>query len=127
MVKTKTLQGLAHDTLDHAIGPFGWLHPHVGEYAEDAQLETIAIDLIATPPIETPKVPTPLKLASAALQEWFKEHLEAYGFTIRDISGARIVFGAFGSDPYVFGATAIIETTIGRKFEYRRGWPPNSS
>ena len=126
MAKIKTLQGLAHDTLDHATGPFGWLHPHVGDYAEDEKLETVTIDLVADPEIATHDVPEPLKLASASLQEWFKEHLHTYGFTTSDIAAARIVFGAFGSDGRIFGATATIKMTNGRMFEYRRGWPPNS-
>lgn len=123
MPKIRTLRGLAHDTADHAIGPFGYLHPHVGEYAEEEKLQNVVIDLIHEPAISTPNVPRPLRLASAALQDWFKQHLAIYGFGIGDLAAASLTFGSFGSDPSIFAIAATLETTNGRGFTYRRGWP----
>ena len=124
MAKARTLSGLAHDALDHAAGPFG-LHPHVWEYAHQSGLTEVAIDLVNQPPIATPAAPEPLILASAALQQWFKEHVETYGFEIRDLQSAILTFGAFGSHSWAFGTTVTITTKNGRVFSRRSGWPPN--
>jgi hypothetical protein len=125
MTKLRTLNGLAHDTLDHAEGPLAWLHPHIWEYAAASKLKDVAIDPLSAPAISTPAVPEPLRLASSALQDWFHEHLETYGFHAEDLAAAVLRFGAFGSHPYAFGTTATITSRNGRVFSYRRGWPPN--
>lgn len=53
MAKARTLRGLAHDTADHASGPFGYLHPHVAEYAAASGFTEVVIDLVREPPIAT--------------------------------------------------------------------------
>lgn len=124
MAKARTLRGLAHDTADHASGPFGYLHPHVAEYAAASGFTEVVIDLVREPPIATPRVPRPLLLASAALQVWFREHLVAYGFQPSDIRSANLLFGAFGTSPYVSAITVTLVTPLGRSFVFKRGWPP---
>jgi len=121
MTKERTLSGLAHDTLDHAVGPFGWLHPHVWAYAGALNLHDVVIDLLSNPAISTPAVPEPLRLSSSALQGWFREHLETYGFPAEALSTAVLRFDAFGSHAYAFGATVTITSRTGRVFSRRRG------
>jgi hypothetical protein len=121
MTKKRTLSGLAHDTLDHALGPFGWLHPHVWAYAGALKLDDVVIDLLFDPAISTPEVPEPLRLASCALQGWFLEHLGTYGFSVEVLSTAVLRFEAFGSHAHAFAASVTITSRTGRVFSRRRG------
>jgi hypothetical protein len=127
MAKIRTLKGVAHDVVDHCMSVFGWLHPHVWDYAQAQKFERVQIDLMSEPPIATPKVQKPLRLASAGLQEWFRSLLAQYGFTKEDLRSASLIFGAFGTDAYTLAATCIVVSRSGRQFRYDRGWPPNSA
>lgn len=126
MTKIRTLKGAAHDVVDHSMSTFGWLHPHVWEYANSRGLPRVEIDLIGPRPLEGNRIPKPLRLASETLQRWFKSLLESYGFRVQDVRAAKLLFGAFGTDPYSAAATCIVITASGREFRYDRGWPPNS-
>jgi hypothetical protein len=106
------------------MSPLSYIHPHVSEYAMKEGLATVTIDLLNSPAIESPHVPRPLRLAAAALQDWFAVTLSAYGFTLQEIAEATLTCGAFGSDGYTCGASARIASVSGKVFMYHRGWPP---
>jgi hypothetical protein len=124
MTKIRTLQGAAHDVVDHSLSAFGWLHPHVWEYAKSNQLNDVQIDLASDSPIAGSNVPTPLRLAAEGLHTWFLSLLNSYGIEPAQIASATLRFGAFGSDPHSPAATCVI-VSAGREFRYDRGWPSN--
>lgn len=126
MTKTRTLKGAAHDVVDHAMSAFGWLHPHVWEYAKSRGLQEVEIDLLGPRPINGNGIPKSLLLASESLQQWFASLLKSYGFSVEDVRAAKLSFGAFGTDPYSPAATCILVAASGRAFRYDRGWPPNA-
>jgi len=126
MVKIRTLKGAAHDVVDHSMSALGWMHPHVYEYAKSRRLSEVQIDLVGRRPLKGWLIPKPLRLAAHSLQQWFESLLNDYGFNRQDLRAAKLIFGAFGSDPYSPAATCILIAASGRVFRHDRGWPPNS-
>ena len=126
MTKVRTLKGVAHDVVDHSMSAFGWLHPHVAEYAKASNFPEVEICLIG-PAFPTRKVPKQLRLAAEGLQSWFVSLLGSYGLEVQHVKSAKLTFGAFGTDSYTCAATCRIVSVAGREFRYDRGWPPNSA
>lgn len=127
MAKARTLRGLAHDVVDHAESAFGALHPHAAQYARNAQVNTVAIDLLSSPAIAGDSVPSELATAAQTLQLWFVSALERYGFSTSDLERAELTLGDFGDDDYTCGAAAVIESRDGKSYEYLRGWKPGTA
>ena len=128
MARIRDLKGVAHDLVAHGESALSWLHPHVGNYARQAGVEEFTIDVLqGSEPHVTVLLPKPLRLASESLRAWFQPVLSSYGFNLQDLASAKLTFGAFGSDPFVFATRASVVAASGRKFSYERGWPPKTS
>jgi hypothetical protein len=124
MPRIRDLKGVAHDLVDHAMSGLSFLHPHVWNYARQASIDEFTIDVLENSAPNSIEVPKPLRLATESLRTWFQPVLKSYGFTIEDLNSAKLTFGAFGSDPYVFAARANVVASSGREYNYERGWPP---
>ena len=122
MPKARTLKGLAHDTVDHSQGAFGYLYPYLAELASGSDAGIVTVDLLGRPAISGPGASHSLEMAVSSLQDWFTLALAGYGFSISDLSAATLTCGQFSEDGSIWAGSPVIVTTSGRRFQYHRGW-----
>jgi hypothetical protein len=124
MPKIRDLKAVAHDLVDHAMSGLSFLHPHVWNYARQITVGEFTVDLLHDSAPNLGEVPEPLRLATEGLRIWFQPVLRSYGFSLEDLTSAKLTFGSFGSSPYVVAARASLVAPSGREYSYERGWPP---
>ena len=93
MPSSKLLNGVAHDIAHHALSGLSYLHPHLTQVCKRARCATVTLDLLRESPLpaDFPDY-EPLRLASQALHRTFIGILESVGFTVADITTARLTF-----------------------------------
>jgi hypothetical protein len=93
MPSQKLLNGVAHDIVHHAISGLSHLHPHLTQTCRSARISDITLDLMSKSPLST-TIPQyqPLVFASHALHRTFVVILAKIGFTLADLSSARLTF-----------------------------------
>jgi hypothetical protein len=91
MPSSKLLNGVAHDIAHHALSGLSYLHPHLTQVCKRAGRASVALDLLRESPLpaEFPDY-EPLRLASQALHRTFVGILESVGFTVTDVTAARL-------------------------------------
>ncbi len=129
MPKSKLLNGVAHDIAHHAMSGLSCLHPHLSETCRKAGVWEVALDLKMESPLpSTFPDYEPLRLASQALHRTFVGILQTLGFTLSDVSAARLTFSVVRDAPddysYV-SCTSEIVTTLGHS--YRHDFPSYST
>jgi hypothetical protein len=93
MPSSKLLNGVAHDIAHHALSALSYLHPHLTQVCKRAGRTSATLDLLRESPLpaDFPDY-EPLRLASQALHRTFVGILESVGFTVADVSSARLTF-----------------------------------
>jgi hypothetical protein len=122
MPSSKLLNGVAHDIAHHAMSGLSYLHPHLSETCRKAGIAGVTLDLTSESPLPS-SVPDyqPLRLASQALHRTFVGILESVGFTLADVSAARLTFSIVQDAPddysYV-SCTSELSTTRGQSYRH---------
>jgi len=129
MPKMKLLNGVAHDIAHHAMSSLSCLHPHLSETCRKAGVWEVALDLRRESPLPS-TLPNyePLRLASQALHRAFVGILQTQGFTLCDVSLARLTFSVVPdtSDDYTF-ISCTSEIVSSRGQSYRHDLPSYST
>ena len=117
MPSSKRLRSVLHSLAHHGVSAMSFLHPRLGEYAKDNQLDAIAIDLIDISVISEAEVASGrIKRASQALRRKFQSILVSENISIDEIASAKIVF-FIKNTHWPSGCFVRATTTEGRDFE----------
>ena len=91
MPSSKLLNGVAHDIAHHALSGLSYLHPHLTQVCKRASRASVTLDLLRESPLPA-DLPDyePLRLAAQSLHRTFIGILESVGFTVADVTAARL-------------------------------------
>jgi hypothetical protein len=119
MTSQRALAGVAHDIAHHAVSGVSYVHPHLHQACQAVGVREASVDLVVADPYP-PGLPQvePLRLALSALRDRFFGILAANGYGPTDIQSAtlRFQFPLIGGDGYSCQATAVIESSSGRRY-----------
>jgi hypothetical protein len=125
MPSSKLLNGVAHDIAHHAMSGLSSLHPHLSQTCRKKGITDLTLDLVSDSPLPVNVHDyEPLRLASRALHQTFVGILESIGFTLADISIARLTFHITPNAPddySYFSCTSELITVKGKS--YRHNFP----
>jgi hypothetical protein len=98
-----------------------YVHPHLGQACDHANLSTVTVDLLADDPY--PKIlgeSEPLRLALGGLKERFKALLQSEGFSSHQLSVAKLCFEFEPGFPdyYCSKCNSYIEEPSGKHFSH---------
>jgi hypothetical protein len=124
MPSYKLLNGVAHDIMDHAMSGLSYLHPHLTKTCRSAQITDVTLDLMCESPLPA-TIPQyqPLVAASQALHRTFVAILAKIGFTLADLSAARLTFHVLPNAPddYSFvSCTSELVSARGRSYRHEK-------
>ena len=121
MPSRKHLKGAAYDIMHHAVSSMSWLHPHIAQTCRASNLPSLTLDLLRPSPLP-PDVPAepPCVLATQALHRTFVSLLEKLGFTLADVSSAKLTFSAprHARDDHTLPCRSELVTTDGKRYEH---------
>jgi hypothetical protein len=113
----RKLAGAAHDLAHHSKSTMSWLYPHLFEACRMGGTLEAHLDLLEPEPYprDLPRL-EPLRLAAAALQEWFRDLLARLGFDQSVVQSVSLHFH-FRDNPYESPAvSATITAHTGRTY-----------
>ena len=120
MVSKRLFNGIAHDIAHHAQSSLSYLHPHVVHAIRRNPTSAARLSLLpgqAWPPEFV--VEMPLQLATAALQEKFRQIVAGAGLDMEDLAAASLLFVPIaGKDDYTTEVHSLIITNDGKRFEH---------
>jgi len=118
MAKESKLQGVANNTLDHAVSGLGLLPPHVTDFCLASGERRLRLELLPTAPVSTDgRLPGPLRLAAEACRERFVHILTHAGLQLSDVSAAHLEFELLGDDKAAaFSCECILQSSRERRY-----------
>ena len=129
MPSSKLLNGVTHDIAHHAMSGLSWLYPHLTQTCRKADITEVVFDLTSKTPLPS-SIPDyePLRLASQALHRTFVGILESVGFTLADVSTARLTFSVVRDAPDDYSyVSCTSELVTARGQSYRHDIPSFST
>ena len=121
MPSAKHLSSVCHSIAHHAVSGLSFVHPHVLAACRGAGLDEMSVDLLDMDPCpERFRGIKPLRLSLQALRSKLEGILVAEGFSLADLSCARLTFSPASkdSDDYCSVCRSTLTTTTGRTYEH---------
>ena len=120
MSSSKHFKGVAYDIIHHAVSGLSYLHPHLGDACEEAQINEVKIELLAKE-VYPKKLPLkkPLKFALSSLQVKMKEIVEKKNLSLSSISRLDLLFKFEKNRPdnYLCQIKSELELNNGKVYE----------
>ena len=120
MPRRKRLRSVCHSIAHHAVSGLSYVHPHVLRACRDANINSLQVDLLGVDPCPQQFIRNePLRLSLRGLREKFESILAAEGFTISDLTIAKLSFSAdLGRDDYCSVCQATLKSKDQEPVEY---------
>ena len=120
MPSAKHLSSVCHSIAHHSVSGVSFVHPHVLAACRAAGLDHMSVNLIDTEPCpERFRDIEPLRLSLAGLKTKLEAILSAEGFSMADLSSARLTFTpAFNDSDYCSVCRATLTSAAGRTYEH---------
>lgn len=120
MTSQRHFNGVAHDIAHHAQSGLSYVHPYVVEATRRAGAAEAQLDLLGEQPWPPELiVEEPLRLATGALREKFREMVDRAGLSVEALGSANLSFRPVaGKDAYCTEVQSLLVTRDGRRFEH---------